>query len=359
MRILHLTRDYPPKNAGGISTAVGGLVRALQSRNVRSSVISFDAWRPARGSTGQPPPERRGDVLRVSSPAHHDAILAFGKETKPAVLHVHDGLLWEYGQQIAAPKKVFTMHVAHAVLRRLRGADVPTMSESAQARAIAEADTVTVPCAALLKTLPGQGHALAFGIDERDATYTPSRAREGVLFAARWADIKGVHEVFEAMATVCAERDDVGFRFAGGLIANRKAERRWRKRLQQSASPELASATQWLGWLDRGALADEYRRAAILVAPSWHETYGLSVLEAMAHGVAVVASNVDGHAELIEHQRTGWLVPARQAAPLADAILTLLNAPDRARDLGEAAAEEVRDRRMWSQRIDAWLEIYR
>jgi glycogen(starch) synthase len=354
MRVLHLTRDFPPRNAGGISTAVGGMVRALDTRGVRSSIVSFDAWRPLRNGGVTEPASIEGNVMRVTSPAHHDHIIAFGREAKPDVVHVHDGLLWEYASAFGANKSVFTMHVAHAVLRRLRGSSQATMSEDTQVRAMAEADVVTVPCAAL--ALDGAVR-IPFGIDPPEQH--SSSPRSGVLFAARLTDIKGVAEMFEAMEAVCAAHTDVTLRIAGGLIENRKAERRRKRRFDDTASPRLATATTWLGWLGRDALESEYRRAAILIAPSWHETYGLTVLEAMAHGVAVVASDVHGHAELVDHGRTGLLFPPRDAASLANAIGELVSQPARARRLGEAAAIEVRRQRSWSRLIGDWVEIYR
>jgi hypothetical protein len=135
MRVLHLTRDFPPRNAGGISTAVGGMVGALQTRGIQTSVVSFDAWRPLRDGRYSEPAKIEGNVLRVRSPAHHDDIVAFGRDAKPDVVHVHDGMLWEYASAFGASKSVFTMHVAHAVLRQLRGLHRATMSETTQARA--------------------------------------------------------------------------------------------------------------------------------------------------------------------------------------------------------------------------------
>ena len=55
MRVLHLTRDLPPHTTGGISNAVGGLVKALADRDTACAVISFDGWRPYRRKTIERP----------------------------------------------------------------------------------------------------------------------------------------------------------------------------------------------------------------------------------------------------------------------------------------------------------------
>ena len=155
------------------------------------------------------------------------------------------------------------------------------------------------------------------------------------------------------------ERLTLPLTIAGGLIENRKSERRWRRRFEENASPSLQARTTWLGWLDKDALGAAYRRAALLAAPSWHETYGFSVLEAMAHGVAVIASDVSGHASLIAHERSGWLVPPRDVDALANALQHLGTATSLARELGMAAIDETRAKRSWATLCSSWLEAYR
>jgi glycosyltransferase involved in cell wall biosynthesis len=58
----------------------------------------------------------------------------------------------------------------------------------------------------------------------------------------------------------------------------------------------------------------------VLVVPSTHETFGIAVLEAMAHGRPVVACEVSGPAAQIEHGVTGWLAPPGDAGALAGRI---------------------------------------
>jgi glycosyltransferase involved in cell wall biosynthesis len=95
-----------------------------------------------------------------------------------------------------------------------------------------------------------------------------------------------------------------------------------------------------------------YRKDAILilegadlcVVPSiWQEAFSLSVLETMALGKPVIATRVGGIPELIEHDRTGLLVPPSDNAALADAMQQLLMDPFRAARLGKAARQRVAD----------------
>jgi glycosyltransferase involved in cell wall biosynthesis len=86
-------------------------------------------------------------------------------------------------------------------------------------------------------------------------------------------------------------------------------------------------------------------RANVCVVPSvWHDAFPLAVLEAMARARAVIATNVGGIPELIEHDVTGLLVPPGDETALAEAIAALLADPARAARLGEAARERVAER---------------
>jgi len=74
----------------------------------------------------------------------------------------------------------------------------------------------------------------------------------------------------------------------------------------------------------------------LFVLPSSNEGLPRSILEAMAAAVPVVATNVGGNAELVVTERTGVLVPPRDADALAVAIEKLLRVPDTAREMGRA-----------------------
>lgn len=100
------------------------------------------------------------------------------------------------------------------------------------------------------------------------------------------------------------------------------------------------------------------RTADLFVLASRYEGTCNAVQEAMASGLAVIATAVGGTPELIDHRRTGWLVPADDPSRLADAILTAFeDAPGRV-SIGRAARQA-----MQSLSIDRWVqrhaELYR
>ena len=92
------------------------------------------------------------------------------------------------------------------------------------------------------------------------------------------------------------------------------------------------------GWVGPDAVAALLREAEILALPSFNENLPMSVIEAMAHGLAVVATPVGAVAEIVRDGETGLLVQPGDAAGLAAALGRLLAAPDERARLGAAAA---------------------
>jgi len=93
-------------------------------------------------------------------------------------------------------------------------------------------------------------------------------------------------------------------------------------------------------------------RAAGMLAPSRH------LLNAMAQGCAIVASDVDCHRELLVHGHSGMLFQSGSRAALVEAIAGLLAAPRRLAALGTEAAAFVDSRRSWSATAARYRHLY-
>jgi len=85
---------------------------------------------------------------------------------------------------------------------------------------------------------------------------------------------------------------------------------------------------------DRTALARAYACADLLLFPSRAENYPLTILEALACGTPVVAYNVGGVPEQIEHERTGWVARDGQPEELAAGVVRVARNPGAAREMG-------------------------
>ena len=91
-----------------------------------------------------------------------------------------------------------------------------------------------------------------------------------------------------------------------------------------------------------GDVADWLHRAEVFVHPARWEGFGLALLEAMLAGLPVVASAVSSIPEIVGDGSTGVLVPPDDVPRLAEAIVSLLDDPDRARRYGEAGRTRAR-----------------
>jgi len=97
----------------------------------------------------------------------------------------------------------------------------------------------------------------------------------------------------------------------------------------------------------------------VVVVPSRQEGLGLSVMEAQACAVAVVASRVGGIPSLIEDGKTGVLVEAENVAMLADRVVTLLKDDARRNSMGLSAREYALKHYSSQRMVDRTLEVYR
>ncbi len=97
----------------------------------------------------------------------------------------------------------------------------------------------------------------------------------------------------------------------------------------------------------------------VATLPSLHEGMPLTVIEAAAMALPVVATAVDGTPEVIEDGVSGLLVPAAHPAALARALLALLGDPDRARRMGRAGRQRMLDRFDLGRQVAATAAVYR
>jgi hypothetical protein len=101
-----------------------------------------------------------------------------------------------------------------------------------------------------------------------------------------------------------------------------------------------------------------YAAADILVVPSRYEPFGMVVLEGMLHGLPVVAAEVGGPADILEHGRTGLLFPPRDVTALVAALRKLIGNTEDRRRMGHAAAREVRQTWLWDRLVPEMIRVY-
>lgn len=160
------------------------------------------------------------------------------------------------------------------------------------------------------------------------STHQGNRNQNLVLFVGRLDRVKGVTVFLKAAALVIEAVPSAQFIVAGTSHPNLPKEeidaiiRRY----------SLQDHLQQFGYLSPQQLTILYQSASVCVVPSYYESFGLVALEAMAHGLPVVAARTGGLAEIVEHEVTGLLVACGDAQAFAPAFIEILgDAPVRLR----------------------------
>jgi glycosyltransferase involved in cell wall biosynthesis len=180
-----------------------------------------------------------------------------------------------------------------------------------------------------------------------------AKLRVGVV--GHLAPIKGQEDFVRAAALVCDRRDDVDFIIAGEDKSRSGEHRRSLEKLIKELG--LNQRVSLTGWVDD--VARLLGGFDLFVSPSRSEPFGLSIVEAMAAAVPVIATASEGAREIIDDGETGGLVPVGDAAALANAIVELLSNPQERERLSENAQLAVRERFSLEGMVAATEQVYR
>ncbi len=157
-----------------------------------------------------------------------------------------------------------------------------------------------------------------------------------IAVVSRLVRTKGIEYFLEAAAAVAVRFPQARFLIVGGACA--EPEHRV-ELVKRTAELNLNGKVIFTG--ARDDVPRIMREVDISVLPSLSESFSNSLLESMAEGVPVVATRVGGNPEMITEGVTGILIPPRDSAALARAMTALIESPELARRLGEAAREKV------------------
>jgi glycosyltransferase involved in cell wall biosynthesis len=170
------------------------------------------------------------------------------------------------------------------------------------------------------------------GIDLERFTYAAPRVGGPVVAIARLCPEKGIEYVLRAIAIADPEYPSIRAEIAG----------------DGPCLPELIQLRQRLGLTAQvqflGQVHDVpslLQRAGLFVLPSLSEGISLTLLEAMASGVPVVATSVGGNPEVVQPNVTGLLIPAADPASLAAAIVQMMRDPTAVNAMAQAARRRL------------------
>ena len=179
-------------------------------------------------------------------------------------------------------------------------------------------------------------HVIANGIELERFIHTAPPApgpRLNVLFTGYMGDHKGVPTLLQAVALLPHDRVHVDMVGDGHQLAD------YKEQLARLA-PGI-SATFW-GRLPNTRIAERFAQAHVFVLPSvCPENQPVTITEAMACGLPVVASRIGGIAELVDEGHSGWLAEPGDAQDLAARLRYYLDHPEQIALHGQASRERI------------------
>ena len=160
-----------------------------------------------------------------------------------------------------------------------------------------------------------------------------AKDRPVVLFMGRVGERKGIFDLVEAWPAVVARVPEARLRVGGDGELDRLRER--------VAALGLEHSVEVLGWISGDDRLDAYADADVYCLPSYAEGLPVSVLEAMASGLAVVSTTVDGIPDAVVEGETGFLLEPGDRVGTADRLARLLEDVALRDRLGAASRERV------------------
>lgn len=182
-----------------------------------------------------------------------------------------------------------------------------------------------------------------WGVDIGRFPYRPARpgGATRLLYVGQLAQPKGVHTAIEAFRLLAEDGNyDITLTIAGGTIFPEYAARL----RSMVGSAGLEQRVHFTGLLPREQLPGLYQAHDILIFPSaWEEPFSITLLEALASGLAVVGTTTGGSAEILRHDINALVFPKEDAPACAAQIRRLLNQPglfERVRLAGRQTVEQ-------------------
>jgi sugar transferase (PEP-CTERM/EpsH1 system associated) len=290
----------------------------------------------------------RPDIVHTRNLAPLEAVVPAWLAGVPARVHGEHG--WDVGDLEGSNRR-------HQITRRLYR---PFVSRYvALSRHIQQYlhQAVGVPAARIAQIYNGVDTARFARASQQRAAIPGSpfeRSSDWLLgTVGRLAAVKNQAGLIRAAAAACTANPEVRERLRLVIVGDGPL----RGELEELARREGMADRTWF----TGARNDVDRLLAGLDAfalPSLAEGISNTLLEAMATGLPVIATQVGGNSELVSHEASGLLVPADDDAALADAIIALLTEPGRARQLGRAARAEVEAKYSLDRMVADYAALY-
>ena len=383
MEIGTLTWEFPPRVVGGIARHCEGLAKALVKLNHDVHLFTLDF-------PGSPNYEEMDGVkvYRASTELGHPNFLTWvlmfnhflskrmadvTRKVDFDVMHVHDWLAAFSGisfKHFLNKPMVLTVHSTE--IGRAQGLHSPDSFaiNGIEWWATYESNRVIVCSHSMKDEICNHFNIPADKVDVIPNAIDPTkyhtsadrgsvRQRFGVgwgekmvLCVGRLVPQKGIEYFIRAIPKIAQRFPEAKYIIVGEGWSRDILE-------AEARASGYAHKIRFTGFASDQDVIDLMSSADVLVVPSIYEPFGIVALEGMATGVPVVASQVDGLAEIIDHERTGIFVFPRSPESIAWGIERVLSDYDHAKWLTENAKEKLHKAYSWEAVAMKTVEVYK
>jgi glycosyltransferase involved in cell wall biosynthesis len=154
-----------------------------------------------------------------------------------------------------------------------------------------------------------------------------------VLYLGKLTRTKGIYDLLDAVPFIVKKHPEVKFIIAGDGDIEKVRFLVKEKKIDKNV--------EVTGWIDGAVKEKHLQKSSILVVPSHFEAFGISIIEAMSFGCAIVASNVGGIPEIVKEGKNGYLFKKEDITDLKHKLDLLLMDRNRIQSMGNKNLNEV------------------
>ncbi len=364
MRIAILIAGFPPSSIGGVEIASLNLARELAKRGHEVHVIT----------TGDK--ERRGQqeedfhihciqhaIVPTASPlgaiSYSIKALIKMKGINPDIVHAQrfyrEGLsaflakkflkkpycIWCRGADIYLPWTLKNV-ASRLFLKRANAVIALTQDMKKRIKEICDIDASVIPNGIDLEKFKGLPH--------RNTSKLATNGQKTILFVGRLHPIKGVAYLIEAMKTIVNKNPKARL-----LLVGDGGERQNLQNLVKKL--DLTKYVDFIGKVGNEKVLEYMATSDVLVLPSLSEGFPVTMLEAMACGLPIVATKIGGIPEIVKNGENGFLVEPQNTREISEKILAFLE-NDELR--GRISQNNVRDvkKYSWKAVVEELEKVY-
>ena len=178
--------------------------------------------------------------------------------------------------------------------------------------------------------------------------YEKDYSVQKILFLGRLCKEKGIGELMDAVSELCSDYPGLQLYLGGSWV-------------DDDLRKEADHHSDWirqLGWIDKEEKEKYLKECNIFALPSYFEGQSVALLEGMVYGCACVASDVGGIPQMLIHEKTGLLVPAKDTKGIKEAIGKLLADSQLQKTLGVAARKKIENEFNLDTNVSQLVQIY-